>query len=609
MAAPLRSPAPVVVRFEPGTPDRERVVDLAAEDLVVVEQAPGSDFALVRSVGDGDPATTPADGSIVDVEPVVTYTAFGVPNDPAYPYQWHLSTIGAANAWDVTQGAGSVVAVIDTGVAYATQGTFLRAPDLAGTRFAPGWDFVDGDAFPNDENGHGTHVASAVAATTNNGTGVAGTAPAATIMPLRALGGTGSGTDWAIAQALRFAADHGADVANLSLGGTTPSTVMADAVAYARSRGVTVVAASGNDGAATVSYPAAFDGVIAVGAVRQDLTRPAYANHGTALDIVAPGGDMTVDQDGDGYRDGILQESFAAPNVFCYCFLQGTSMAAPQVSAVAAMLVAQGATDPSAVESMLLSTARDLGPSGRDDQFGHGLLQAGAAVLAPLPPDDPTDEPDEPAPEPVAPATVQGIEHACPSDTTPAPGFTDIAGSVHEAAVGCMAWWGVASGRTADRFEPSASMTRARLASFVARLLEASGVALPSSPADAFSDDDGNLHELRIDQLAALGVVNGRTATTYAPGAVVTRAEMATFLVRAHDVVADAPLPAGTDRFTDDDGTTHEANINKVAAGGLAAGTSATTFSPSAPVLRGQMATFLARTLDIFVATGAVPPR
>jgi hypothetical protein len=147
------------------------------------------------------------------------------------------------------------------------------------------------------------------------------------------------------------------------------------------------------------------------------------------------------------------------------------------------------------------------------------------------------------------------------------------------------------------------------MASFVARLLEAAGRTLPAAPPDAFVDDSGSVHELRIDQLAAAGVVQGRGGGTYAPHAAVTRAEMATFLVRAHDLVASPVLAAGPDRFVDDDGSVHEPSIDKVAAAGLAAGVGVGTFAPSAPVSRGQMATFLARTLDLFVATGATPAR
>ncbi len=629
---------PVVVRFDVEVPEREQASTLTAAGLTLVDRLPGSDFALaVPEAGTMRAAAVVSDG-IVSVEPVVTYRASGVPNDPAYPAQWHLPALDAASAWDVTTGEGTVVAVIDTGVAYETTGAFVQAPDLAGTRFVPGWDFVGGDAHPNDENGHGTHVTGSIAQTTGNGVGGAGVAPDASIMPLRVLDGTGAGTDFNVAQALRFAADHGAAVANLSLGGPTQSTVVRDAVTYATNKGVVIVASAGNDGLGTVSYPAANERVIAVGAVRHDRTRPSYGSYGAALDIVAPGGDLSVDQDGDGYPDGILQQTFrnGVAN-FCLCFMQGTSMAAPQVSAVAALIASRGVTDRQVIEDILLDTAVDLGPTGRDDQFGHGLVQAAAATQAQLPVEAPVDgaitptepeptpteptptepaptepAPTEPTPEP-APVTNTGeprsIELACPSGSTPASAFEDLGDSVHVPGITCAAWWGVASGRTASTFDPGGSVTRGQLASFVARTLETAGLQLPADALDAFGDDAGSVHHARINQLAALGVVQGRGDGTFAPDAVVTRAEMATFLVRAHDALSATDLAAGPDRFADDGDSVHAGNIDKVAAAGLAGGTSSSTFAPTAPVQRGQMATFLSRTLDLFVAEGTTPAR
>jgi serine protease len=591
-ASPTDTLTPVVVRFDAAASSDERAGDLAAQGLTAVDHLPGSDFVLALP----DAGAVPASGGAIEsVAPLVTYRAMGIPNDPAYSYQWHLPAIDAPTAWDVTTGAGVIVAVLDTGVAYEDSGIFRLAPDLAGASFATGWDFIDGDPHPNDENGHGTHVASAIAATTNNSIGVAGVAPGVTIMPVRVLDAGGGGSDWAAAQGLRFAADNGADIVNMSFGAPTSSAVVAEAVAYATSKGVTVVAASGNGNengvGGPVSYPAAMDGVIAVGAVRYDRTRPLYSNYGPTLDLVAPGGDLTVDQNGDGYGDGVLQETFVDgdPSTFGYGFLAGTSMAAPQVSAVAALLAATGA-GPDAIEQLLKATAVDLGPAGRDDEYGYGLVQAGAAVRA-------------------GSIGVQGIVHACPDGVTPLPSFTDLSGSAHAAAVGCVAWWEVASGKTATTFDPNGRMTRAQLASFVARELEAAGLTLPATPPDAFTDDAGSVHELRIDQLAAVGVVQGRGGSTYSPNAVVSRAEMATFLVRAHDLVAPSPLPAGIDRFVDDSTSVHQANINKVAGAGLAAGTTATTFEPTSPVLRGQMATFLARLLDRLVEIGATAAR
>jgi serine protease len=594
-AADVAPGEPVVVRLDPDASAEERAADLADSGLTVVDELPGSDFVLALPKADAGPVS----GDAIDaVTPLVTYRAMGTPNDPGYAYQWHLPAIDAAAAWDVSTGLGTVVAVLDTGAAYENSGIFRLAPDLLSNTFTAGWDFVDGDSQPNDENGHGTHVTSTIAATTNNGSGVAGVAPGVRIMPIRVLDGSGGGSDWAAAQGIRFAADHGADVVNMSFGSPDPSTVVADAVAYARGLGVTIVAASGNGDAngvgGSVSYPAAIEGVIAVGAVRYDRTRATYSNYGPSLDLVAPGGDLSVDQNGDGYGDGILAETFFDdPADFGFGFLQGTSMAAPQVSAVAALVAARGATSPDVIEQVLEATAVDLGPAGRDDEYGHGLVQAGAAARSPL----------------LGKSSVQGIDHACPSDVTPPAPFTDLGGSVHAAAVACVAWWEVANGKTPTTFDPNGKMTRAQLASFVARELEASGFALPLSPADKFTDDETSVHEDSINQLAAVGVVQGRGGTTYAPDATVTRAEMATFLVRAHDLVATPSLPAGPDQFADDETSVHETNINKVAAAGLAAGTSSTTFSPTNPVLRGQMATFLARLLDRFVETGVTPSR
>ena len=606
-AAAAEVAEPVVVRFDDRVSERDQAAVLAAEGLVLVDRLPGSDFALALPGPEADGTVGPL---IDQVAPLVTYRAAGIPDDPAYPAQWHLPAVDASSAWDVTDGTGTIVAVIDTGVAYESDGPYVQAPDLAGTAFAPGWDFVDGDAHPNDENGHGTHVTGSIAETTGNGLGGAGLAPGATIMPLRVLDGEGAGSDFSLAQAIRYAADHGASVANMSLGGASSSAVVRDAIAHARERGVVLVGSSGNDGAPTVSYPAAEQGVIAVGAVRQDLTRPAYSSYGSQLDLVAPGGDLTVDQDRDGYADGILQQTFADGwTTFCMCFLQGTSMAAPQVSAVAALVAATGVTDPVLVEQVLTSSAVDLGPVGRDDQYGAGLVQAGAAVRALLP-GVPVPVPElEPPLEPVLSPVIRSIDLACPPGTTPESPFTDVDTSVHRPGISCAAWWGVASGLTPTSFAPAGSVTRGQLASFVARTLAAAGLQLPVDAPDAFTDDDGSVHERSIDQLAALRVVQGRGAGTFDPKAVVTRAETATFLVRAHDALAAAPLAAGTDRFTDDDASVHAANIDKMAAAGLAGGVAPGTYAPAAPVQRAQMATFLARTLDLFVADGDTRPR
>jgi serine protease len=309
------------------------------------------------------------------------------PDDPLFTYQRHLSAIQIRDAWEVSRGAGATVAVLDTGVAYENRGRHRRAPDLAGTSFARGWDFVDGDAHPNDEPvgvrpGHGTHIAGIIAQTTGNGLGTAGVAPSARIMPIRVLRPNVTGSARTIARGLRFAADHGADVTNLSLAGPRSAPVLEDAIEYAASKGVTVVASTGNGGRRSVGYPAADPRVIAVGAVNRARQRAAYSNYGSELDIVAPAGDTQAIELGDGSEDGVLQQTLlGGPSRFCFCFMASTSAAAAQVSGVAALVVGSGrARTPAGVRLALLSSARDLGRPGRDDIYGAGLVQAAAAV-------------------------------------------------------------------------------------------------------------------------------------------------------------------------------------------------------------------------------------
>ncbi len=323
--------------------------------------------------------------AVISAEPNYYRYAYFAPNDTYFSYQWDFPMIQMQQAWNVSTGAGATVAVVDTGVAYENYGSYQQAPDLAGTTFVPGYDFINNDTHPNDDNSHGTHVAGTIAQTTNNSKGVAGIAFDARIMPVKVLDASGTGSSWEVAQGIRWATDHGANVINLSLGSSSGSSVEADAVRYAYNHGVTVVAAAGNSGTSSVGYPAAYDVVIAVGAVRYDETLAYYSDHGAALDLVAPGGDTSVDQNGDGYGDGILQQTFNPntrnPTDFHYYFFQGTSMATPHVAGAAALLIAKGvATTPDEVRAALQSTAKDLGAPGRDNMYGYGLIQVADAL-------------------------------------------------------------------------------------------------------------------------------------------------------------------------------------------------------------------------------------
>ncbi|MDP2910564.1 MAG: S8 family peptidase [bacterium] len=332
---------------------------------------------------------------VVYAEPNYIAYALMTPNDPNYKYQWHLDNpvyegINTKKAWDISTGDPSViVAIVDTGIAYENykQGrkTYCQASDLVQTSFVSGYDFVNNDSHPNDDNRHGTHVAGTIAQSTNNNLGVAGVAFNTALMPIKVLDSRGSGTYANIAKGIRYAADNGAKVINLSLGGSSSDNTLRDAVAYAYQKGVTVVAACGNNNSSSCLYPAAYnDYVIAVGATQYDETKAPYSNYGSSLDLVAPGGNTNVDQNQDGYADGVLQQTFqssARVCAFAYYFFQGTSMAAPHVSGVAALLIANNnATTPDDIRTALEKTAEDKGDVGRDNTYGWGLVDAYTAL-------------------------------------------------------------------------------------------------------------------------------------------------------------------------------------------------------------------------------------
>lgn len=308
-----------------------------------------------------------------------------VPNDQYYSLQWHYPAINLPLAWDTIRGSSVIVAVLDSGI--------RSHPDLDGIT-VQGWDFLANDSDPTDpgcssnpdEFSHGMHVSGTIAALTNNSGGVAGVnwggATPIKIMPIR-VGGEVSGTCGvvllsAMAEGLIFAADHGAKVVNMSLGGPVDSTTVQDAVNYAAGLGVTMVAAAGNDGG-PVLFPAAYANVIAVGATDCANNKASYSNVGPELDLVAPGGDL-IDCTADGFAEFILSTSWSPSTGNVYLYSAGTSMAAPHVAGVAALLIGRGITGPAAIQSRLESTATDLGAAGKDNEYGSGLVNAAAAV-------------------------------------------------------------------------------------------------------------------------------------------------------------------------------------------------------------------------------------
>ena len=305
------------------------------------------------------------------IEPLYGQRAFATPNDTYYGYQWHMHNLSMDDAWDAGEGEGAVVAVIDTGVTAGSDGF---------ANLLVGRDFIDGDDNAADGHGHGTHVAGTVAQATNNSRGVTGMAPRASILPVRVLNSSGYGTSAGVAAGIIWAADNGANVINMSLGSSQYSSIMEEACNYARDAGVLVVAASGNNGSSSqISYPARYDSAIAVGALDINNTVTWYSNQGAELDIVAPGGDTRYDRNGDGYADGVLQETTYA-GIRGYWFFQGTSMASPHVAGLAAQLYGSGKTTIAQMREAMFATATDLGAGGKDTTYGHGMINPLAAL-------------------------------------------------------------------------------------------------------------------------------------------------------------------------------------------------------------------------------------
>ena len=350
---------------------REREALLAA-----LEADPRTEFVEPEQVLALDVLSIPADATPTASSSTV--------NDPLYPFQWHFDQIELEGAWQSERGDGAVVAVIDTGVAFGDEGAFRQVRDLSGTAFVPGYDFVSDDDAPHDEHGHGTHVAGTIAQTTNNAYGVAGIAPGAKIMPIRVLDAQGRGNTADIAESIRWAADNGADIINMSLGGPLPSSIMQDAVNYASRKGVTIIAAAGNNGWSMPSYPAAYRNVFSVAATQYDRTTTFYSNYGRSIDIAAPGGNVRVDQNDDGRPDGVMQETLARgnPSAHEFALYMGTSMASPHVAGVAALVHSAGITHPERIEAVLQATASKDVPSFERDRYGAGILNANAAVAS-----------------------------------------------------------------------------------------------------------------------------------------------------------------------------------------------------------------------------------
>jgi serine protease len=411
-------PGELLVRFDGGA---ERVLELpAGADLAAAEQALADNPSVSYAV------------------PNYVAHASAIPNDPGpagFPggwerTQWNFLPCGslcgqtpapleergglnAPGAWDVLaqRGApgarGARVAVLDTGVAYMTQKPrFRKSPDFSKSQFLPGFDFVDNDDQPLDEDGHGTHIAGTIGERSGNGIALTGLASGAKIIPVRVLDSEGFGTARDIAKGIRFAADHKAQVINMSfefslaVNGCGKIKGICSAIKYAAKKGSLVVAASGNENGEPVAFPAGAPHVIGVGRTTKDACLASDSRTGAGLDVVAPGGGYpalpSCGIDDPIFTRGvpIFQLTFDGPSLMHFGYpggYEGTSMAAAHVSGVAAMVIASHVVgrSPAAVECQLEGTARhtdaQLGQPYDPRLFGAGLVDAAAAVTARAP--------------------------------------------------------------------------------------------------------------------------------------------------------------------------------------------------------------------------------
>lgn len=338
----------------------------------------------------------PASGSRTEVPEAKAAVSAMPPNDPYWSYQWGTLDTGFGvrlpTARAYTKGAGVTVGIIDSGVR-------SDLSDLRAISFLPPYNAILTRLGGTDDNGHGSHVCGTIAQVTDNRLGCAGIAPAARILPVKALGADGRGTNFSIGAGIRYAVDQGCQVINLSIGGS-PSRTLKDAVDYATSKDVLLICSSGNGGNAALTYPAAYSETLSVGAIENSGSRANFSQYGRGLGIVAPGVD-------------ILQQTFnqrtGQPGFY---YFSGTSMAAPMVTGVAALVKSlRPGLSRAELKLLLLGTATDLGPRGADVQYGAGLVNAAAACAraagsggGPVPPGVPPVEPPVPVPVP-APGT------------------------------------------------------------------------------------------------------------------------------------------------------------------------------------------------------------
>jgi len=572
----------------------------------------------------------------VVVEPNILATLVGVNSEPDAAQQWYLDNTGQSGgtpdsdidgpeAWDASTGAGTVIAILDTGADLdhpdIAPNLWTNPGEIAGNGIdddsngfiddVNGWDFVNNDSDPQDfaggETGHGTSTSS-VAAGALNGVGMAGVAPDAKIMVLRVCGIIGC-LDADVVAALAYAAANGASVANLSFSQEGPRpTNLETAVGAAIDAGVTVVAAAGNGGLDMVgddtdilaNWPASFEmpGLISVAATDRNDGLAGFSNFGlTTVDLGAPGVSI-----------------YAADSDDAWSSVSGTSFSAPMTAGVAALVVS---SDPCLTPSQVEGLVRDRGDkiasldgktvSGRrlnalkalwTSAAGDDAVAGSAPFVVTFPGGGAAtlwDFDDGETSTGIAPYhafdfglySVTNDSSSTVFEVAAGLSFTDLCTSVFRTEIIWLSAAGITSGCASGEFCPKDDLTRAQMATFLASALQ-----LPAATQDYFDDDDGNIHEANINRLAEANISAGCTVTEFCPNDSVTRAQTATFFARGFG------LSGGSDAFTDDGGSVHEPNINALALTGITSGCAAGLFCPNDPITREQMAAFFFRGRD-----------
>lgn len=564
------------------------LVALTALTLVGSATAPASATPAASVSSPPDPGAGPVESAS---SPLLSGHREPVPvNDPLLPLQWHLERTRVPEAWALSLGNSKVtIALIDTGVdpSHRDLAGVLWADPVTG---APGWDYVRGGTDPfvgADEDWHGTAVAGIAVARANDGYGIAGVAPGVRLMVRRIYASTSTSSPPALigyadaARAIRDAAADGADVILITWGGTVPDAALFDAI---RTAGVPVVAAAGNDGQdlsgpAPVRrrYPAAYRLPNLVTVAASDLdgglldNRRMRSNYGVRhVDLAAPGDEIVSLRARGGHA-----------------YYEGTSFAAPQVAGALALgrSLAPGATAAELVAE-LVRTAR------RSPHL-EGLVTSGGVLD-------------------VA-AFLRSLERPLCSPELPPTSYLDVVrSSPHAFNIDCLTWYGVARGVGDDRFAPKRGMTRGETASFLARILARAGhggdpaTAAASGP-PTFTDTQGSVHAPAIEMVAAAGIARGRGDGTFGPSQLVTRAQMASFVVRTVEVLTDEAFVAERDWFDDVNGSIHETNVLVARDLGITQGSvEPRRFEPDRTITRDQTASFTARLLDALGRLGVV---